>query len=141
MGKPADESSVAIPFVLFLDENHCGNLFLRAALADAEIPFESHLDHFRPGTEDTEWLPEIGKREWCLLTTDKRIRKRPLEREAVRENGVRMFYFASNQASGQQMGETLRRAIPEMQRLAANQPPPFTASISKSGEVKLRDSF
>jgi hypothetical protein len=140
MGKPADEGSVEL-FVLFLDENHCGNPHLRAALLGANVSFESHLDHFAAGTEDTEWLPQIGKRGWCLLTTDKRIRKRPLEREAVRVNEVRMFYFANNEANGEQMGETLRRALPEMKRLAAEQSPPFTASISKAGEVKLRDTF
>ena len=140
MGKPTDDGSVG-SFVVFLDENHCGNPYLREVLVSANVTFVSHLDHFAAGTEDTEWLPRVGRLGWCLLTTDKRIRKRPLERAAVRENAVRMFYFANNDASGQQMGETLRRALPEMQKLVLEQKPPFIASINRAGEVRIRDTF
>jgi hypothetical protein len=55
--------------VIFLDENHCRNPHLISAITDAGIRCEKHLDHFPPGTEDTVWLPEIGKRGWCLSDT------------------------------------------------------------------------
>ena len=86
-----------------------------------------------------DWLPVVGRKGWCLLTTDKRMRRRPLERNAIREHRMKMFYFANNDVTGAAMGETLRRALPRMQRLASEQPPPFTASITRSGEVTLRD--
>ncbi len=38
-------------------------------------------------------------------------------------------------------GSALKIALPEAERLAATQPPPFTASINKRGEVTLRDTF
>lgn len=129
------------PFILFLDENHCQNPHLRTALEDAAVLYESHHDHFPAGTPDPVWLPEVGRRGWCLLTTDKRIRRRPLEREAVREYGVRMFYFANNDMSGAAMGITLAKAISGMRALFSSQPAPFTASINKAGEVRLRDAF
>ncbi len=124
--------------VIFLDENHCRNPHLRRVLTEAGVQFESHLDHFSPGTEDTAWLPEVGRRGWCLLTTDKRIRRRPLEREAVRTNLVRMFYFSTNTVSGAEMGAALKRALPKMRSLFESIPPPFTASINKSGDVELK---
>ena len=127
--------------VLFLDENHCRNPHMIEAIEEYGIVCEKHLDHFQAGTEDTEWLPVIGQRKWCLLTTDARIRRNALEKEAVRASCVRMFYFSRNQLSGKEMGAALRRALPRMEKLAQSQPPPFTASINKSGEVTLRDTF
>jgi len=52
-----------------------------------------------------------------------------------------MFYFSRNNLAGSEMGKALRRALPEMQRLIGSQPPPFTASINKNGDVQLRDTF
>jgi hypothetical protein len=116
MGSSADESGID-SFIIFLDENHCRNPHLLQTLADSGTRFESHLNHFEPGTEGTTWLPQIGRHGWCLLTTDKRIRKRPLEREAVRAHAVRMFYFSTNSVSGSEMGSALRHALPRMRQL------------------------
>lgn len=127
--------------VLFLDENHCRNPHVIEAIEENDFICEKHLDHFQSGSEDTEWLPVIGQRGWCLLTTDARIRKNTLEKEAVRSNDVRMFYFSRNQLSGKEMGDALRNALPRIKELIENQPPPFTASINKKGEVTLRDTF
>jgi hypothetical protein len=140
MGSSASEGRLA-PFVVFLDENHCRNPHLLTALRDAGVAFERHLDHFVAGIEDTVWLPEIGRRGWALLTTDKRIRSHALERESVRENLVRMFYFSTNNVSGSQMGDALRRALPSMRVLFETVDAPFAASINKSGDVVLRDQF
>ena len=52
-----------------------------------------------------------------------------------------MFYFSRNNLAGVEMGLALVRAIPTIVRLFETQPAPFTASISRSGEVKLRDRF
>jgi hypothetical protein len=127
--------------VLFLDENHCRNPHMIEVIEEHGAVCEKHLDHFQPGTEDTEWLPHIGRRGWCLVTTDARIRRNTLEKEAVRASGVRMFYFSRNQLSGKEMGAALKRALPQMEELVNVQPAPFTASINKKGDVTLRDTF
>ncbi len=143
MGDEQGQSGItaALPLVLFLDENHCRNRHVISAIEHHGIRWESHLAHFASGTADTVWLPAIGRRGWALLTTDARIRSNLLEREAVRTNLIRMFYFSRNNLAGVEMGLALVRAIPTIVKLFENQPAPFTASISRSGEVKLRDSF
>jgi hypothetical protein len=143
MGDEQGQGSLTpqIPFVIFLDENHCRNPHLIDAIEAAGIACEKHLDHFRRGTEDIVWLPKVGERQWCLLTTDARIRSNFLEREAVRQNGVRMFYFSRNNLSGAEMGRAIAKALPAMAALVRSQPAPFTASINKSGVVTLRDTF
>jgi hypothetical protein len=143
MGDEQGESSVATPgpVVIFLDENHCRNRHVIDAIETSGLRCEKHLDHFPAGTVDVDWLPEVGKREWCLLTTDARIRSNHLEREAVRQYRIRMFYFPKNNLSGKEMGAALTKALPAMVALALSQPAPFIASIGKRGEVNLRNNF
>src|SRR5260370_297556 len=128
-------------FVLFLDENHCRNRHMIEAIEERGIVCEKHLDHFAPGSEDTDWLPIIAQRGWSLITTDARIRTNFLEKEAIRINGGRMFYFSRNNLAGSDMGRARRRSLPHMERLVKTQSPPFTASINKNGDVTLRDTF
>ena len=140
MGDAQRQSSLGT-LVIFLDENHCRNPHLLRVLTEAAISCEKHLDHFPAGTEDKIWLPMIAARGWSLLTTDARIRTNHLERECIRTNGLCMFYFSRNDIAGLQMGVALAKALPRMRSLYATQPPPFTASITRSGEVTLRDTF
>ena len=140
MGDVERQSGIG-KFVVFLDENHCHNPHLIAALATAGIECQKHLDHFSRGLEDTAWIPEIAKHGWCLLTADARIRYNELERRAVKENAIRMFYFSSNNLAGVGMGTALLKALPKMQKLFNEQMPPFAASITKLGEVNLRTTF
>ena len=44
---------------------------------------EIHDDHFAPDTPDTVWLAEVGARGWVVLTKDSRIRRHPLELQAL----------------------------------------------------------
>ena len=69
MGDDQGQSGLA-EFVLFLDENHCRNPHVINAIEERSIVCEKHLDHFAPGSEDTDWLPVIAQRGWSLLTTD-----------------------------------------------------------------------
>jgi hypothetical protein len=129
------------PFVVFLDENHCNNRKLLAVLRDAAVRVERHLEHFAAGTPDEIWLPSVGKNGWALLTTDARIRYRANEKRAVKAHRVRMFYFSTNQLSGQQMAAAIEKALTAMRRMVARVEPPFCAAITRSGEVYLRVTF
>ena len=43
-----------------------------------------HLqDDFAPETPDIDWLPEIGRRDWVLITGDRGISRKPAERLAL----------------------------------------------------------
>jgi hypothetical protein len=126
---------------IYLDENHCNNKRILAVLQDAGIQVKRHLEHFARGTPDEEWLPVVGSRGWVLLTTDKRIRYRTNEKQAVIKHRVRVFYSSKNDMSGQQMAAALEKALPEIQKLCARQAPPFFAAITRAGEVNLREKL
>jgi hypothetical protein len=126
---------------IYLDENHCNNRKILAVFSNAGVKVERHLDHFARGTPDEEWLPLVGANGWALLTTDRRIRYRTNEKQAVIRHNVRMFYFSKNDLSGEQMATALEKALPEIQKLCSKQPPPFFAAITRNGEVHLREKF
>lgn len=140
MGDAEGQGSLEHP-VIFLDENHCGNRHLHAALDAFGIRYEKHLDHFPRGIEDTAWIPVVAREGWVLLTSDARIRYNSLEKNAVKNNSLRMFYFTRNDIGGAEMGATLSKALPKIISLCRTESPPFTASINRAGEVNIRDNF
>jgi hypothetical protein len=49
-------------------------------------------DVFEEGwIKDREWIPEVGARGWLVISKDKKIRIRPEERRAIKENNVGCF--------------------------------------------------
>lgn len=140
MGDAQGQGGLASP-VFFLDENHCGNRHLQAAFSAAYIPFEKHTDHFARGVEDTFWIPAVAQRGWVVLTADARIRHNYLERQAVTEYGLRLFYFSRNDFSGPELGIIITKALPRMLAICRTVKPPFACSISRTGEVHVRDLF
>jgi hypothetical protein len=140
MGDAQGQGRLIAP-TFFLDENHCGNSHLHAVFIAASVPFEKHTDYFPRGIDDTVWIPEVARRGWAVLTADTRIRHNALERYAVKQHRLRFFYFARNDFAGIEMGEILRKALPKMIAIAKDESPPFAASISRNGEVTVRDTF
>lgn len=51
-------------------------------LIEAGATVHLHDDYFEQNVEDQEWLAEVGKRGWLVLTKDQWIRRRPLERDS-----------------------------------------------------------
>jgi hypothetical protein len=49
---------------------------------------------------DTEWLPEVARRGWLIVTRDSRIQGHRAEIAAVRDNGARMVALAGKEAVG-----------------------------------------
>ena len=125
-------------FTVFLDENLHRTKSVLEVLAQARISVECHHQHFQAGTPDEQWLPTVGERGWVLLTCDARIRNRHSERAQVIRTRVRAFYFSSNDQPAAELAKTLRSALEQIAELVRSTPPPFFASIQKSGKVTLR---
>ena len=54
-----------------------------------------HLqDYFPPDTLDVDWIPEVGKKGWVVVTGDRRISKKPPERKALQEANVIAVFMA-----------------------------------------------
>lgn len=107
------------------------------ALRDAGELVEIHDDHFPQGALDAEWLPEVGRRGWVLLTKDREIRYRAAEREALLSAGVRAFVLRTRGLSGPENAQILVRALPRMVRFCTGNPAPFIAVVSPAGGVTM----
>lgn len=86
------------------------------------------------GARDHEWLPLVGRAGLVALTRDKRIRSRPLERQALLDHGVRACF----QTTGGQLTlfDQLRlwlRWWNEIEKLVAEHPGPWLASVTRAG--------
>ena len=103
------------------------------ALAGAGVCVEPHGKHFRHDAPDTEWLSEVGRRGWVVLTKDKRIRYNPLEKQALLAAGVRAFFLTCGDMSGPDMAALFVRHLPAIERIARKAPGPVIALVSRSG--------
>jgi hypothetical protein len=102
-----------------------------------DVEVEIHDRHFPQNALDEDWLSEVGRRGWIVLTKDDRIRYRPGEVEAYRRNKVRVFIFGSGEMKAQEMAEAFVKALPRISRFVRNKPAPFFARISRFGLVSL----
>ena len=129
-------SKLPEPSVFFIDRS-LGKKIVAQALRDIGETVEIHDDHFAPDAKDEDWLVEVGKRGWIVLTKDDRIRYRVTERTALASARVRAFVLTSSQLQGTEMAAAFVKALPRIKRLIANHTPPFIARISRSGNVSI----
>ena len=80
--------------------------YLLKALADAGLQLRLHKNLFKPDCPDVDWLPEVARNKWVLLTKDKGIRRRPIERQALLIPGARSFILTAGEMTGQEIAET-----------------------------------
>jgi hypothetical protein len=86
------------------------------------------------------WLPVVGKADLVVLTRDKRIRTRPVEREALLSHGVRACFLTSGARLN--LFDQLQlwlRYWSEIEQLVTDHPGPWLASVTKNG-VRRFDS-
>ncbi len=83
--------------VYFTDENALGlgKLLERAGREDIVFPGHHRLPEVPLGSLDLEWMPVVAARELIVLTRDRRIRTRPAELAAYRENGIRSVWIGA----------------------------------------------
>lgn len=79
----------------FADESVMG-LGRVLALARRDVLYPGHRDipEVRPGTLDSDWMAVVATRGLVVFDRDRHIRTRPVEREAFRTHGLRVFWLA-----------------------------------------------
>lgn len=124
----------------FVDENSLG-VAKALAYVRGDVTWPGAPDGPVPaGAADTAWLPVIGQAGLVVLTRDKRIRSRPLERQALLNHNVRACFLTSG--GSLTLFDQLRlwlRYWDEIETLVADQPAPWLASVTRSG-VRIFDA-
>jgi predicted nuclease of predicted toxin-antitoxin system len=125
------------PPITFFIDRCLGSKRVVTALREAGLTVEIHEDHFAPDALDVEWLPQVGEREWVVLTKDANISRRTLEKMAVARAGIRLFILASQNLASSEMIDILVQAIEPMKNLVHNHPAPFIAKIYRNHQVAM----
>jgi uncharacterized protein with PIN domain len=123
------------PPVFFIDRS------LGKKIADAlrvkGIQVEVHDDHFSPDEKDEVWLLCVGRKGWIILTKDKRIRYRNIEKHAVKKANTSIFTLLRGDLKAIEMANIFIKALPKIKRFISKHRPPFIAKVTKSGSVSM----
>ena len=122
-------------FTLYLDHNLDYDDLVEK-LDRAGIRYKRHREFFSGSTDDTVLLRKVGKRNWVLITFDKKQRTRLLEKKLIEQFKIREFVFTSSEIGDP--GELLVKANRQMRNICKMHNGPFVASISKGGNVYFR---
>ena len=111
---------------------------MRDALVDVGASVKLIREEFGEGAPDLDWLPEVGRRGWIVLTKDVRIRRNPAEKQAFVAARVRAFFVTARGLTGPERADLLVRFLPRLQRLAGQYLAPFIGIVRRDG-VEMYD--
>jgi len=133
-------TSTPPPSIVFFIDRSLGRYDVAEALRAQAMAVEVHDDHLPQDAADEIWLALAGRNDWVVLTKDKRIRFRPLERQSLLDAGLRAFVFTGASATGHQTAAAFVSALPAMLRLAGSKRGPWIATVSRGGLVQLLET-
>lgn len=107
------------------------------ALRAAGIRVERKTDHFDQDTEDTIWVPEVGKRGWVILSADENLKHNHIEIVALLKSNTHSFLLTSGSFTGPEMAKAFVTAIPQMTGIISTLPAPVVCKVWKTGEVRV----
>lgn len=121
----------------FLDENMPRRL--ADALREQLGENVTHLyDHFGPnGALDPDVLRFVGERGWFLVSRDRKMMRRPHEREVIQRMGIGAFFLKDSLNDFCSIVRALVHNWPEMKRYARSRERPFALLLRERGIVRL----
>jgi predicted nuclease of predicted toxin-antitoxin system len=120
----------------FLDRN-LGKHQVAAALREAGAVIHVHEEHFAADARDEDWLAVVGRKGWIVLTKDRKIRYRAIERVALMNAGVGAFVLTAGNLNAGEMAQAFVKALPRIHKFLAKHRRPFIANVTSSGQVSL----
>jgi hypothetical protein len=120
--------------VFYLDESIYSRVLFSAMCASGasvrrvgiEVPF---------GSDDDVWLRLVGTNGWIALMRDQRVRRRRLEREALKAHGVAAFAFTGGQETAAQTAQTICPLLIKFANMYVSEPKPFLYTFGVSGSL------
>jgi hypothetical protein len=129
----AQRNAARLASLTFFLDHQIGRYHVAEALRAAGARVEVHLDHFAGDMPDVDWIPEVARRNWVLVTKDQNIRRNPMERNAYEAAKLRGFVVTGKDMSGAELGELLVRCLPGMVRRVSGTIGPSLFTISRLG--------
>jgi len=108
-------------------------------LSEAGAVVERLTKHFPKGTDDQAWLSLAGANRWVVLTRDKRIRYRRLERLALQAAQARAFVFTGGNVTLAETAAILAGTVPAIRNICDREQGPFIYHIGRAGKPRRMD--
>jgi hypothetical protein len=122
--------------VFFLDK--ClGRFVVANALRKCGERVEIHENHFEADTPDHEWVPEVGRRGWIILSKDTRLRHNNIELIALLKANTHSFILTSASQSGPEMAAAFVAALRDIKKILVRFQAPCVATVSPAGRVSV----
>ena len=122
-------------YTFFLDRS-LGKHIVAVALRSAGARVEVHDDHFSPDAADEEWLADVGRRRWIVLTKDNRLRYHRREKAALLRYGVRAFILTARDLRGEEMAGAFTSALPKIERFLKTHAKACIVAVSREGVLR-----
>lgn len=120
----------------FFVDASLGRRVIPHALRSAGVAVVAHDDVFAPATLDEVWLQRAGREGWIVITKDKRIRYRAIEKRALESAGVGAFVLTAKNLTGEEMAAVLVGALPAMLRFNRKHTRPWIAVVTMQGTIR-----
>jgi hypothetical protein len=124
------------PYTYFVDRS-LGRGIVVEALRAANETVHAHDDHFAQNTPDAEWLVEVGRRGWVVLTKDKNIRSNHLEQVALVKANVACFMLSRGDLTAPVVGKAFVDSLPQIRRVLRRFEVPVAVSLSSGGSLRV----
>ena len=118
------------PDPVFFTDRDLGKQF-PAALRAHGLVVETHDDHFGQQTPDEVWLAAVAKRNWIVLTRDKRIRYSPVALSAALGAEARVLILVAKNLTHARLAEVFIDSLPRVRRLLGGQQEAFVGKIRR----------
>ncbi len=123
----------------FADRNLGVNTFPEILRA-AGIAVHVHQDHFPPDAPDVDWMPEVARRGWPILSPDIRISRDRLEVDAIMTSGAAVFCLSGGHCTSQDKARNFLRCLSQVRMVLEKTPRPFIAKVYQPNRDDPDDS-
>ena len=122
--------------VFFIDRDTGGRL-LAAALRPHGFRVELHDSHFRQETKDREWIREVARRGWAILTCDRNIARKEPERSLFSAAPTHTFIlYALSHVQREQRVPLVLAVLPKISALVASGAPHGIYRVHTDGKIE-----
>jgi predicted nuclease of predicted toxin-antitoxin system len=124
------------PFVYFVDRS-LGRGIVVESLRATGAEVHAHDDHFAQNTPDVDWLIEVGRRGWVVLTKDTNIRSNQLELRALLQAKVACIMLGRGDLTAPTMGKLFGDNLRRLERVLRRFHVPLVASLGAGGSLRV----
>jgi hypothetical protein len=125
----------------FIDENllKVGRA-LSQVRRDVVHPGHPNLLQVPRRTPDDVWLAIVGQAGWAVISRDRRIRSRPVNRQRYEQHGVRAFIITgkTEMSDWEKLSLLVRQWTAMERQYAALGPGPWACSVTAAGVTAMR---